>query len=491
MRFGSALDSVARWSRAALAAKSGPTRTQVPKMPAPSAAPPRAPLYKRILKATDGPFRWLREYLPKGLYARALVIVITPVVLLQSVIAYVFMERHWQTVTQRLSASVSADIAALVEIYESYPQDADATILQRIAEARLGLDVDILKNSQLPAAGPRPFFSLLDTALNTELKLRLDKPYWIDTVGRSSLVEIRVQTGTDVMRVMARRSQAYASNSHIFLAWMVGTSLVLLTGAILFLRNQIKPILRLAEAADAFGKGRDIDFRPRGAREVRRAGQAFLEMKRRVERTLAERTTMLNGVSHDLRTILTRFRLSLAILDRSPELEALEKDVDEMNRMLEAYLSFARGDVAESPVATDIRTLLEELKLDAERQGHRTELTVLGDPVMEIKPDAIRRVLTNLVSNAARHGNRIAITATHDARYLIVTVDDDGPGIAPDLRDEVFKPFVRLDEARNLDDGGTGLGLAVSRDIARAHGGDIILSSAPMGGLRATVRLPV
>jgi two-component system osmolarity sensor histidine kinase EnvZ len=445
----------------------------------------------RLLKASDTPFRWLRNYMPKGLYGRALVIVITPVVLLQSVIAYVFMERHWQTVTQRLSAALSADVAAIVEIYEGYPQDAEATLLQRIAEDKLALDVDILRQSALPAAGPRPFFSLLDSALNAELRRRLDRPFWIDTVGRSSLVEIRVQTGSDVMRIMARRSQAYASNSHIFLAWMVATSLILLSIAILFLRNQIRPILRLAEAADAFGKGRETDFRPRGAREVRQAGLAFLEMKRRIERSVAERTTMLNGVSHDLRTILTRFRLSLALIERTPDTEALEKDVDEMSRMLEAYLAFARGEAQETPVPTDIRALLEELKADAERQGHNTTLTVTGDPVVAIRPDAIRRVLTNLVSNAARHGDRIAIQANHDERYLIVTVDDDGPGIPALSREEVFKPFVRLDQARNIDEGGTGLGLAVSRDIVRGHGGDIMLSDAPTGGLRATVRIPV
>ncbi|WP_332697315.1 ATP-binding protein [Bosea sp. (in: a-proteobacteria)] len=446
-----------------------------------------APL-KRLPKR---PARAIGRIMPKGLYPRALVIVIAPVVLLQSVIAYVFMERHWQTVTQRLSSAVSSDIAALIDVYESYPQDKDATLLSRIAEERLGLDVDILPDADLPAPGPRPFFSLLDSALSTELSQQVKRPFWLDTVGRSSLIEIRIKLGKNVMRVLTRRSQAYASNSHIFLLWMTGTSLILLTIAVLFLRNQIRPILRLADAAEAFGKGRDADFRPRGAREVRRAGNAFIEMKRRVERSIGERTMMLNGVSHDLRTILTRFKLSLALLDRSPDLEAIEKDVDEMSRMLEDYLAFARGDAGESPVETDIRSLLEHLKADAERQGHQTELEVVGDPLVVVRPDAIRRLLTNLVSNAARFGDRIAIRAMHDARYLIVMVDDDGPGIAPELREDVFKPFFRLDEARNVDGGGTGLGLAIARDIARSHGGDIMLGESPLGGLRATVRLPV
>ncbi len=401
------------------------------------------------------------------------------------------MERHWQLVTRRLSAAVAADVSALIDVYRSYPQDRDAATLQRIAQQRLNLDVDILRAASLPPQGPRPFFSLLDQALSRQLAIQINQPFWLDTLGASDFIEIRVQLGQDVMRVIARRSAAYASNSHIFLVWMVGTSLVLLTVAVLFLRNQIRPILSLADAAESFGKGREVDFRPRGATEVRQAGHAFMEMKRRIERTVSERTTMLNGVSHDLRTILTRFRLSLALLERTPEIEALEKDVDEMSRMLEAYLAFARGEAGEIPEATDIRALLEELKGDAERQGHATTLSVIGDPVVVIRPGSIRRVLFNLVSNAARHGDRINITATHDARYLIVTVDDDGPGIAPDMRDEVFKPFVRLDEARNVDEGGSGLGLAISRDIARGHGGDITLLDSPMGGLRAMLRLPV
>jgi two-component system osmolarity sensor histidine kinase EnvZ len=412
------------------------------------------------------------------------------VVLLQSVVAYTFMERHWQLVTRRLSSAVTADIAALIDIYESYPQDRNAATLSRIAAERLKLDVDILQDAELPPAGPKPFFSILDQALTDELSRQISRPYWTDTVGRSSFIEIRVKLDNGVMRVIARRSQAYASNSHIFLVWMMVSSLVLLGVAVLFLRNQIRPILRLADAAESFGKGRDVDFRPRGAREVRQAGHAFIEMKRRVERTIEQRTTMLNGVSHDLRTILTRFRLSLALLPQTPEVEDLKRDVDEMGRMLEGYLAFARGDTGEPAVTTDLRALLEELQSDAERQGHATSLDIVGDPMITVRPDAFRRLLFNLVANAARHGDRIAISANHETRWLVVHVDDDGPGIAPEHREEVFKPFVRLDEARNQDEGGSGLGLAIARDIARTHGGDIVLGDSPLGGLRATVRLP-
>ncbi|WP_441997941.1 ATP-binding protein [Microvirga sp. 2TAF3] len=439
----------------------------------------------------DIAMRWFGRILPKGLYARSLIIIIAPVVLLQSVAAYVFMERHWQLVTRRLSSAVTSDIAALIDIYESYPQDRDATTLTRIASERLQLDVDIFHDTDLPPPGPKPFFSILDETLSDELRRQIDRPYWMDTVGRSSYVEIRVKLDPNtVMRVLTRRSQAYASNSHIFLVWMGGSSLVLVGIAILFLRNQIRPILRLAEAAEALGKGREVEFRPRGAREVRQAGHSFLEMKRRIERNMEQRTTMLNGVSHDLRTILTRFKLSLVLLQQTPEVEDLKRDVDEMSRMLEGYLAFARGDTGEQATATDLRPLLHELQSDAERQGHKTNLDIVGDPIITVRPDAFRRMLFNLVANAARHGETIEISANHETRWLVLNVDDDGPGIPVEMREEVFKPFVRLDEARNQDEGGSGLGLAIARDIARSHGGDITLGESPLGGLRATVRLP-
>jgi two-component system osmolarity sensor histidine kinase EnvZ len=402
------------------------------------------------------------------------------------------MERHWNVVTQRLSASVVQDIAALIDIYRGYPQDADRALIRRIAQERLGLVVDFLPLTDMPPPGPKPFFSLLDQALSEELRKQIGRPYWIDTVGKSALLEIRVQLDNTVMRVFARRSAAYASNSEIFLLWMVGTSTVLLIVAIIFLRNQIKPILRLADAAESFGKGREVpNFRPRGAREVRRAAAAFIEMKTRIERAMEQRTAMLAGVSHDLRTILTRFKLELALIEGTPEVDAMKKDVDEMARMLEAYLAFARGDSGEIAAPTDMAAFLEELRSDAERQGHKATVVFHGPPIVTVRPAAFKRCLANLVSNAARHAPSIAITGHRDHRYLTVTIDDDGPGIPVALREEVFKPFLRLDDARNQDEGGTGLGLAIARDIARSHGGDITLGDSPLAGLRATVRVPV
>jgi two-component system, OmpR family, osmolarity sensor histidine kinase EnvZ len=446
----------------------------------------------RLFEGYERVDRWFKGILPKGLYARALFIIIAPMVILQSVVAFVFMERHWNTVTRRLSAAVVQDIAAVIDLRKGFSQEHDYAELRRIAQERLGLVVDFLPITEMPSIGPKPFFSFLDQALSEELRKQIGRPFWIDTVGRSSLVEIRIQLDDVVMRVFARRNAAYASNSGIFLLWMVGTSLVLITVAILFLRNQIRPILRLTEAVENFGKGRDVpNLRARGAQEVRRAAVAFLEMKARVERTIDQRTTMLAGVSHDLRTVLTRFKLALALIDDSPETDALKKDIDEMSRMLEAYLAFARGDSGEPSAPIDMAAFLEELKTDAERHGHRTTVQFHGYPVATVRPDAFKRCLGNLVSNATRFAAAIAITGHRDHRYMTITVDDDGPGIPPNRRDDVFKPFLRLDDARNQDEAGSGLGLAIARDIARSHGGDVMLGDSPMGGLRASVRIPV
>ena len=436
---------------------------------------------------------FLGRQMPKGLYARSLLIIITPVVILQSVVAYVFMERHWQTVTWRLSSMVTQEIAAIIDVYENYPQDADRAVLTRIANDRLGLTITFLPPDPLPPATEKPFFSLLDRTLSQEISRQIARPFWIDTVGKSKLVEIRIRLDDAVLRVFARRSQTYASNSHIFIAWMVGTALVLLAVALIFMRNQVKPIQQLADAAEAFGKGRDVpeDFKPAGAREVRRAAAAFLVMRERIERQIEQRTTMLAGVSHDLRTVLTRFKLQLALAGSETDVSDLTRDVDEMQHMLEDYLAFARGDSGEQSANIDINDLFEELRADAERLGHHAEVSFRGHPHVVVKPNAFKRCLSNLVANATRFGNNIRISGKRDADWLTIMVDDDGPGIPEDQRESVFRPFFRLDDARNQDIGGTGLGLAITLDIARAHGGDVKLEDSPLGGLRAIVRVPV
>lgn len=438
--------------------------------------------------------RWISRKMPKGLYARSLLIIIVPMVVLQSVIAFVFMERHWQTVTQRLSKTVTADVAAIIQVIEEYPQDPEFAQITELARDRLGLNISILPPDPFPPAVGKPFFSLLDDTLRTEITQQIGRPFWIDTVGDSDLLEIRIrlEKPENVLRVFVLRNKAYASNSHIFLIWMVGTSLVLLIIAILFLRNQIRPIQQLSYAADSFGKGQVMpkDFRIRGASEVRQAGLAFLQMRGRIERQIEQRTAMLTGVSHDLRTILTRFKLQLALISQTTETEELQADVDDMQQMLEGYIDFAKGDTDEAIETVNINDVLQRHNLEKDLLEKEYEIDCPSDLSIHIRPNAFTRLTSNLVSNAFRYANQLYVKVSEGNERITLTFDDDGAGIPDDMKEEVFKPFMRLDEARNLDETGTGLGLSIARDIARNHGGDINLYDSPQGGLRVIVVLP-
>jgi two-component system osmolarity sensor histidine kinase EnvZ len=435
------------------------------------------------------------ELIPKGLYARALIIIIAPIVVLEGVIAYVFMERHWQAVTRRLSEQTARNVAALIEMYEDAPTRGEQLRLMDVARERLNVTMQVLPPGELPAARPRPFFDILDRALSREISKHVRRPFWIDTVGQSRNVEVRVQLPRAVLRFIATRSQTEVSNSEIFLMWMVGTSVILLTVSVLFLRNQIRPILRLAEAADAFGKGRPVpeDFRPRGAREVRQAAEAFLVMRDRIRQHVEQRTTMLAGVSHDLRTVLTRFKLELAFLDDTAEVRSLKADVNEMQHMLEDYLAFARGDGGEEARLTNLRELLEEIHDEAQLMGTPIEVKMRKrreELVLPLKRQAFKRAVTNLVTNAARYGDQVVIRAATEGQWLRIEVDDDGPGIPASERENVFRPFYRIDKARPAD-GNSGLGLAIARDIAKSHGGQIVLGESSLGGLKAVISVPL
>jgi two-component system osmolarity sensor histidine kinase EnvZ len=439
---------------------------------------------------------YLGSWAPKGLYTRALIIIIAPIVILQSILTFVFLDRHWQVVTRRLSTATAQDIAMLASTYElmknKNPGELDR--LAEIAQERLNLSVRFLPIQELPLPRPRPFFGLLDRYVSDEVRYRIHKPFWIDTLGQSDFIEIRVKLDGAVMRVVAQRAQLMPSNTHIFIVWMVVSATVLLIVAILFLRNQIRPILSLADAADRFGRGRPapMDFKVRGAREVRLAAQAFLDMRERIERHVEQRTIMLAGVSHDLRTILTRFRLQLAMMRAAPQIEALKRDVDEMQQMLEDYLAFAKGDSGEDAKLIDVREVLEEAQMAAEAPGKTIQLDVRQDPLtVALKRNAFKRAITNLVTNATRYADRVSIRALKSRGWLTVVVEDNGPGIPADKREDVFRPFHSLDAARNQNKKSTGLGLAITRDIVRSHGGEITLDQSMLGGLRAVIRIPI
>jgi two-component system osmolarity sensor histidine kinase EnvZ len=461
---------------------------------------PRRPPWRRaaavVRRFHDRVWSSAADLLPKGLYARALIIIIAPIVMLEGVVAFVFMERHWQQVNQRLAEQTARNIAAVIDLYDEERQRGDLSRLTKLARDRLNLSIQVMPRSELPPPLPKPFFGLLDRTLSTQLRRHIGRPVWIDTIGQSSHVEIRVLHEAAILRFIVTRNQTYASNSHIFLAWMVGTSVVLLTVAILFLRNQITPIQRLADAADALGKGRPIpaDFRPRGAREVRKAAMAFIEMGERIRTHVDQRTTLLAGVSHDLRTVLTRFKLELALMGDTPAARSLTGYVDDMHHVLEDYLAFARGDGGEEASPTDLRDVLEEVVHEAETPGRSITLKMRRrrpPMLVPLKRHAFKRALTNLVSNAVRYGDIVLVRVAVEREWVRVEIEDNGPGIPEAERENVFRPFYRLDGSRNQNSGHSGLGLAIARDIAKGHGGDITLADGVLGGLKAIVRVPL
>jgi len=440
-----------------------------------------------------GAGRALNRRLPKSLFGRSMLIVVLPIVILLAVLTQVFIDRHYQLVTRRLSDAVARDVGAVVDLVKAAPDERALALLERTALKRLDMAVTLRPEvTTLRPPPPRTFFSLLDDTLSSTLNRRITEPLRLDTVSFQPLVEVEVLTAKGVLRILFPRNNAYAANSHIFLVWMVVTALFLVIVAVVFLRNQIRPIQRLAVAAEMVGRGRTPkDFVPSGAREVRQAALAFIEMRRRIERQIEQRTTMLAGVSHDLRTILTRFKLELALLPESEEVEAMRGDVDNMAAMLEAYLAFARGVADEDTQRVRVRDLVADIESYARRAGRSLLVDCPDDLTAALRPIAFRRMLGNLVGNAARFGRRVEIRVTRQDDWMTIHVDDDGPGIPPEQREAVFRPFHRLDVSRNQDIGGSGLGLAIARDIALSHGGDIRLMDAPIGGLRVQVRIPV
>jgi two-component system osmolarity sensor histidine kinase EnvZ len=433
----------------------------------------------------------IKRFLPTGLFQRSLLIIVLPVALMQVAVTWAFFEQHWQTTTARLSESVAGDVAMVVALYErAGPSGFDE--IARTAFDTTGLSVDLREDETLPASRRTAFFRVLDRTLRRALSARLDDAFWFDTTRYPEYVDIRVTVDGDVLRFIAVRDRVFATTGHIFVIWLFGASLLLTTVAIIFIRNQVKPIRQLAEAAEAFGRGQDLErFKPAGAREVRQAALAFLDMRGRLKRHMEQRTQLLAGVSHDLRTPLTRLRLQLAMMPASEEREAARRDIAEMEAALEEYLAFARGQAGEEPGRVDLVVLCETLGDDAAREGVDLQLDVEEGLAVPGRENALKRALANLVQNAAAHAEIVSLTARRNGLRADICIDDDGPGIAPEAREEAFRPFNRLDESRNANRTGVGLGLAIARDTVRAHGGELRLEHSPLGGLRARVSLPV
>lgn len=435
----------------------------------------------------------IKRFLPKSLLGRSLLIIVSPLILLQVVSALIFYESHWDKITRRLAVSVAGDISAIVQLWRQDPSEENRAALADLAASTMGLTVLFRPDAVLEQVDTRQTVeSDLDLAIIEAVTSYMQRPIRLDTQSLGDHVIISLQFQDGVMDFVTPRKRLFSSTTYVFVIWMVGTSLVLFAVAMIFMRNQIRPIGRLAAAADNFGKGRDVEnFKPEGASEVRQAAQAFLAMRERIQRQIAQRTDMLAGVSHDLRTPITRIRLQLALLEGKEGVEALKADIEDMEYMLEEYLAFARGEGTEKPEVSSIGKLIEEV-IERSRTGEsHIDLHLEEELFVAVRPNALKRAVTNLIENAARYGQNVQVRAGRRDEYVEIAIDDDGPGVPQDKREDVFKPFFRVEKSRNPGTGGVGLGLAIARDVVRGHGGDILLADSPMGGLRASFRLPL
>ncbi|MGH6933514.1 MAG: ATP-binding protein [Dongiaceae bacterium] len=440
----------------------------------------------------ESPTGLIKRMLPRSLLGRSVMIIVTPLILLQVVTSLVFYDSHWDTVTRRLARGVAGDIATVIDLLQGNDDLAARERLFAVARTNMQLELSFVDGARLPEVPAALRETLVDRNLANALAELVNRPFLTDTRARETAVEIHVQLADGVLRAIVPRKRLFSSTTYVVILWMVGTSVALLAVSTIFMRNQVRPIRRLASAADAFGKGRDvIDFEVEGASEVRQAATAFTLMRDRIRRQLSQRTDMLAGVSHDLRTPLTRMKLALAMMDDDGEVGDLKADVVEMEKMVDGFLAFARGEGREQPMPTDLTELLRDVVANAKRADANIELKADDAMTLTLRPDAFRRCLANLIGNARRHGKSIWIGAVHLGDAIEITIDDDGPGIPADMREEVFRPFFRLDPSRNPESGGIGLGLTIARDVMRSHGGELLLQDAPTGGLRALLRLPV
>jgi two-component system osmolarity sensor histidine kinase EnvZ len=431
--------------------------------------------------------RWLQHRMPRGLLGRAALILVAPIATVLLIVAVFFGQRHFDDVTRQMVRSIEYEI---VFVLDTARGAADPVAAAAEMAARFGLAAEAAP----PDARPGNRRDLLDLSGRVAIEVlnwHIPGIRGVDVQSVPGAILVLVGPDPADLLFTIPRDRVTANNPHQLPVLMVVSGLVLTGIAFLFLRAQLAPIAQLAAAAEAFGKGRAVPFRPRGALEVRAAGAAFLEMRARIERQIEQRTLLLSGVSHDLRTPLTRLKLGLAMLADEAEARALARDVAEMERMIDAFLAFARGDATETPAPADLSALVGQAVEDARRAGQAVDWEPPSPVVVPVRADALGRAVANLLGNAARHARRAAVSMQVSERFVRIVVEDDGPGIPRDRRDEALRPFTRLDSARDPNrGGGVGLGLAIAADVARSHGGSLRLGDSDrLGGLRAELTI--
>jgi len=428
----------------------------------------------------------LRDILPKGFYARAMLILFLPIILLMIGMTWFFFDSHLRTVNERLSSAISRDAALIVMTHDRDPEGTRSRLdlISDIQTYELAIAPDCTapdQREEIRRDYPSITLAFADS---------FDRDYRLSYTGSNRDVLACVPSAGEALVFTIPRKRAVIINGHIYIVWVIGFGLLLLFTAFMFLQNQVRSILRLAEAARAYGRGRDVeDFKPAGATEVREAARAVIDMRRRLKAAADQRTAMLAAVSHDLRTPLTRLKLELAMMEQTDDIRAARSDLDDMAMMLDEYLAFARGEEGESAEPTALGDLLVA-EAGRHGAGDRVRFGTLDSVTQSVRRMALRRAVSNLISNALAHGDSAEISLRRGPHASDIIIDDDGPGIPADMREEALKPFARLDASRNQNTAGVGLGLALARDVAVSHGGHLYLSDSPFGGLRVTLRLP-
>ena len=430
----------------------------------------------------------LKKILPKGLFYRALIIVAAPVIILQITISVVFFDSIWIKANKGMTRSLVSEVKTLFDAYKS-EEIKDVNFLTNLYKKNFDFVINIKKGAKIPSVKSDRRFSPMDRALRREMKPVFGNDYWFDTVTYIDLVDLRIQSENEVIQVFFPKSKIAPSSVRIFVLWITLPSIILILIAILFLRNQTRPIVKLSKAAERFGRGERVDdLRPSGASEIRKATIEFDRMMKRINKHLNQRSEMLSGISHDLRTPLTRLKLQLAMTDKKDTARKMASDIDEMEKMLNDYLQYAKSQSEEDYVAIDINNLVGDIMKNYEKSKY--DLTFDSKINIQGKKNLIRRSVSNIIENGLSYGSKIFIELKKSVSSAIIIIEDNGPGIPKKEYENVFKPFYRIDKSRSLNRSGVGLGLSIAQDIIKSHGGNIVLSESKHKGLMVKISLP-